>query len=459
MTIPVKILCPSGHLSFTPFEQESFNKGCEMKPDFIISDAGSSDMGPRPLGADLHVSLANWQYQDLEAMLLASRRLNIPMIVGSASDTGTNRGVKQFVDIILDIAKKKDLSSFKLAAIYSEVPIEILKSMILDGAQIEGLNGRPNADLEIMERTDRVVAVMNAEPFRQALRNGADVIIAGRSSDCALFAAPLLEKGHSKAISYFTGKLMECASFCATPYMAKESIMGRIEKESVYITALHEDQRCTPSSVAGHAMYERINPYHEHVAGGYVDMSECSYEQWNENTTCASGAKFVESSKIKIKLEGSGKIGERRIALIGVRDPETTVRIEQAIEWSRSKLMERFGPSGEAYEVFFHKYGKNGVMQNMELASPSTPHEIGIVVEVVAPTGEFATEVCAMASRNIFYARLPDVKGTAGAAALLSDEILIGEPGYEWTLNHVIEITNSMDLCKIEYINVNNNEN
>ena len=112
MTIPVKILCPSGHLSFTPFEQESFNKGCEMKPDFIISDAGSADMGPRPLGAALHVSLANWQYQDLEAMLLASRRLNIPMIVGSSSDTGTNRGVKQFVDIILDIAKKKDLSSF-----------------------------------------------------------------------------------------------------------------------------------------------------------------------------------------------------------------------------------------------------------------------------------------------------------------------------------------------------------
>ena len=121
--------------------------------------------------------------------------------------------------------------------------------------------------------------------------------------------------------------------------------------------------------------------------------------------------------------------------------------------------MERFGPTGEAYEVFFHKYGKNGVMQDMELASPSIPHEIGIVVEVVAPTGEFATEVCAMASRNIFYARLPGVKGTAGAAALLSDEILIGEPGYEWTLNHVIEIKNSMDLCKIEYINVKNNEN
>ena len=81
MSKPIKILCPSGHLSFTPFEQESFFKGCEMEPDFIIADAGSSDMGPRPLGADLHVSLANWQYQDLEAMLLQARRLKIPMII------------------------------------------------------------------------------------------------------------------------------------------------------------------------------------------------------------------------------------------------------------------------------------------------------------------------------------------------------------------------------------------
>ena len=57
----VKILCPTGHLSFTPLEKASFLAGCAESPDYIIADAGSSDMGPRPLGADTHVSLEDWQ--------------------------------------------------------------------------------------------------------------------------------------------------------------------------------------------------------------------------------------------------------------------------------------------------------------------------------------------------------------------------------------------------------------
>ena len=40
---------------------------------------------------------------------------------------------------------------------------------------------------------------------------------------------------------------------------------------------------------------------------------------------------------------------------------------------------------------------------------------------------------------NLFYARLPDVKGTAGAAAIMADEVLHARAAYEWTLNHVIE--------------------
>ena len=40
----------------------------QENPDFIVADAGSCDMGPRPLGADQHVSLESWQRHDLEAV-------------------------------------------------------------------------------------------------------------------------------------------------------------------------------------------------------------------------------------------------------------------------------------------------------------------------------------------------------------------------------------------------------
>lgn len=450
----IKILCPTGHLSFTPLEKGSFLLGCEERPDFIIADAGSCDMGPRPLGADQHVSLESWQRHDLEVMLVQARRLNAPMIIGSASDTGTDRGVDQFVRLIKSIAAEHRLAPFKLAAIYSEQPVDELKKRAARGAEIVGIDGRPDADLATLERTTRAVAVMNADPICAALRAGADVVIAGRSSDCAIFAAPLLNAGFSPAIAYYTGKLMECASFCAEPYMGKESILGRVEGEAVAITAMHPQQRCTPASLGSHAMYERTNPFREYVAGGYIDMTDCRYEQIDPKTTRASGAKFVASPTCNVKLEGAGLVGQRRLAVVGIRDPYTIGLIDKAIDWAKGKIAERFGPLGQGYDVFYHLYGRNAVMKDLDPAPDLAPHELGIVVEAVHRDGDLAAEIAALAARNLFYARLPETKGTAGAAALMSDEILIGEAAYEWTLNHTIEAKDSMELFRTRMLTI-----
>jgi hypothetical protein len=93
-------------------------------------------------------------------------------------------------------------------------------------------------------------------------------------------------------------------------------------------------------------------------------------------------------------------------------------------------------------------------MKDLDPTPALAPHELGIVVEVVHPDGVMATEICALAARNLFYARLPEVKGTAGAAALMSDEVLIGEPGYEWTLNHTIEVSDPMELFRTRYTTI-----
>src|SRR5262245_13778860 len=189
---PVTIVCPTGHLGFTPPEPASFKLGCARKPDFVIADSGSCDIGPYPLGADGQASPAPWQLHDLEVMLVEARKLGVPMIIGSASDTGTNRGVDQFADMIRDIAARHHLAPFRMATIYSEVPLVSLRERVARGERIEGLDGRPDADRAVLDRTSRAVAVMGAEPMQEALRRGADVVIAGRSSDCAIFAAPLM---------------------------------------------------------------------------------------------------------------------------------------------------------------------------------------------------------------------------------------------------------------------------
>jgi hypothetical protein len=405
-----------------------------MNPDYIVADSGSVDIGPQALGANTHVSPEEWQRHDLELMLLASRKLNVPMIVGSASDTGTNRGVMQFVRIINEIAEEHGMKNFKIATIFADIDLEFIRKKLEDGIRIEGLYGRPDLTFEDLERTENVVAVMGAEPIVKALDAGADVIIAGRSCDSAIFAAPLLKEGFGEAVAWYAGKVLECASFCAEPFMGKESIIGTIDGESIVVEPMHPVQRCTPLSILAHTIYERPEPFEEHVPGGYVDMRECRYEQIDDRRTRVTGMRFVKTP-YKIKLEGAGKVGERAFGFAGIRDPYLIRNIDDVLEWSRSKVESKYGREG--YRLFYHLYGKNAILKEMEPVKED-PHEIGILVEAVAETAEKALDIAHLATRWLFYARLPMVKGTAGTCAFPFEEALLGKPAYEFTIHHLM---------------------
>ena len=92
----LRIICPNGHLGFAPTREESFRIGVAARPDCIAADSGSDDVGPVPLGSDTSTSPLAWQTHDLELMLLASRELRVPMIIGSAGDTGAGAQVNEY---------------------------------------------------------------------------------------------------------------------------------------------------------------------------------------------------------------------------------------------------------------------------------------------------------------------------------------------------------------------------
>ena len=448
----LKVICPNGHLGFAPSKTASFAIGVDANPDIIAADSGSDDVGPGPLGSDTSTSPLAWQTHDLELMLLAARRKNVPMIIGSAGDTGTNSRVDRYVGIIRDLQKKHDLPPFKLGYFYSEVDKEWLRAKIRGGDAITGLDARADLDEAELDATDRIVAMAGVHPYIKLLDMGAQVIIGGRSSDCALFAAPAIRAGYPEALSYYLGKVLECASFCAEPYGGKETVMGEISAEDVCVTAMHPDQRCTVASVAGHAMYERSNPYYEYVAGGCLDMSQCSYEQVAEKTTRITGPKFVPAERVRVKLEGAGRIGERYVGMVGIRDPYTIANVDKVIEWAREQARERFGNA--PYELHYNVYGRDGVMGALETERNSTPHELCVMVQGIAETREMAEEVCMTGTRQMFYARLPDVKGTAGSVAFALDEVMHASPAYRWTLNHTVAVDDPLQLfpCHITTI-------
>jgi hypothetical protein len=57
-----------------------------------------------------------------------------------------------------------------------------------------------------------------------------------------------------------------------------------------------------------------------------------------------------------------------------------------------------------------------------------------------------AEEVCIIATRQMFYARLPQVKCTAGGVAFLLDEVIPASPVYRWMLNHTMRLDDPLEL-------------
>jgi hypothetical protein len=369
------------------------------------------------------------------------------MIIGSAGDTGTNSRVDRYVGIVKELAREHRLQRFKLGYFYSDISKDLVRHKVTSGSSVRGLDGRPDLSLDEIDATDHIVALGGVHPYIKLLELGADVIIGGRSSDCAIFAAPAIRPGYPEALAYYFGKVLECASFCAEPYAGKESVLGEITMEDVKVTPMLPEQRCTIASVAAHAMYERSNPYYEYFLGGHIDMRDCVYEQFDERTTRVTGPRYVAADELRVKLEGAGKVGERYLGMVGIRDTYTISRVDEVIGWARNAVPERFGDDG--YQLTYTVYGRDGVMGALEPLRKRVSHELCIVVQGVAPTKEMAEEVCMIGSRQMFYARLPDVKGTAGGVAFLLDEVMPASPAYCWTLNHTMRIDDPLELFPI----------
>jgi hypothetical protein len=191
-------------------------------------------------------------------------------------------------------------------------------------------------------------------------------------------------------------------------------------------------------------MYERSNPFFEHVASGTLDMAQCHYEQVSDKTTRITGARFQPGAEFRVKLEGAGTVGERYVGMVGIRDPYTIQHVDQVIGWARQQVRERFGETG--YELHYIVYGRNGVMGELDPMRNRPAHELCVMVQGVASTAEMAEEVCMIGTRQMFYARLPDVKGSAGSVAFALDEVLRASPAYRWSVNHTLRCDDPLEL-------------
>lgn len=449
----LRVLSPAGMLGYG-FPEKSFWEGIRKEPDVIGIDAGSTDAGPHKLGAGASITSTAATKKDLSHILKAGYEKKIPILIGSAGGSGAQVKVDWTVDIAKEICREKNYH-FKIAIIGSEINKNYLKKKLKEG-KISPLGPVPELTENEIEEAIRIVGVMGVHPYIKSLNEGADLIIAGRSNDPAIFAALPIKNGYDPGLALHLGKILECGALSATPATTADCMMGYLRKDNFVVEPPNPKRICTPLSVAAHTLYEKSSPLHIAGPSGVVDVTSCKFEKYTERATKVSGTRLLKSSKFNIKLEGSKRIAYRTICIAGARDPIMIERVDEWINYTKQATKEYFKeilPSD--YKILFHIYGRDGVMGELEPVSTINSHEIGIILEVVAKSQELSDTICSYARATLLHYPYKGRKATAGNLAFpyAPSDLSMGEV-FKFNIHHLVEVDDPLELFPIKYFEI-----
>ena len=423
----------------------------KRNPDLIAVDAGSTDPGPFYLGEGVSFTDRGAVKRDLEIMICAGIEKNIPVVIGTAGGSGAKPHLEWCADIIREIAKEHDLH-FKMAVIHADMDKEEMKKALANG-KISPLDPAPQLTAEDIDATTNIVGQMGVEPIMKALDSGVQVVLAGRAYDPTVFAAPAIRKGYDKGLAIHLGKILECASICATPGSGSDCMFGYLGEDYFRVEPLSSVRKCTTLSVAAHTLYEKTNPYILPGPGGHLDLTNTTFEQDSENTVKVKGSRYVTAPQYTIKLEGAKCIGYRTVSVAGTRDPIMISKIDDIVEGVRARVADNYRDKGYKYNLNFTIYGKNGVMGDLEPVKDAHPHELGIVIEVVADTQEQADTICASARSTMLHYGYEGRRATAGNLAFpFSPSDFHAGRVYVFSMYHIIAVDDPTALFPIDIV-------
>lgn len=457
MTDEVKVLSPTAILGYG-FPAKSLTEGMARKPDVIAVDAGSTDPGPYFLGLEPEDLSGIGQFgkvikADLLPLLQAALSAGIPLIIGSAGGAGGNMHLMGVVLLIKEIAREKNFH-FKMAVIPAEFEKEFVIERLRAG-KVTPLGPVPELTEDEVGQSIRIVGQMGVEPFIEAMEQDAQVIVAGRANDPAMFAALPIMRGFPPGLSLHMAKILECGAIAAEPGSGSDCLFGTVRKDHFLVEPTNPGRACTTASVAAHTLYEKSDPWRLYGPGGMVDLTEVGFEQETPTRVKVSGASYIPDPVYRVKLEGAAKAGFRSICIAGIRDPGVIARIDEMIEAAKGRAAEQFADLPRSqWQLYFRVYGRDGVMAGLE--SVKTPaHEVGLLIEAVAETQEIASSLCMFAHTIILHYGFPGRHSTAGNLAFpFSPEDIPCGPVHRFNIYHLIEIDDPLTHFPVNVMDV-----
>ncbi|NNE87595.1 MAG: acyclic terpene utilization AtuA family protein [Silicimonas sp.] len=446
----VRVLVPSGALGLG-WDADALEKGIANKPDLIAIDGGSTDSGPHYLGTGTSKYARASTKLEWGTLIEAARRAGCPLVIGTAGTCGAGTAVDWLLEITHECLAEQGAEA-KIAVLKSDQSAAtVIEAMGNSG--IRPLDPAPPIDVALLESCTNIVALAGAEQINTALETGADIVIAGRTTDTAIIAALPLARGCHAGAAWHGAKIGECGALCASNPQSGVLQLD-FDESGCVVTPLAATSEATPHTVSAHMLYENSDPFLLYEPGGYLDVSGATYIQLDAGAVRIEGAEWV-AQDYSVKLEGARVSGYQTILISLLRDPRY---VAAAKEWAKDievlatkKAAARTGAPRDSFRIEIRLIGQNATLGALE-SQTGQPVEIGAMGIVTADNQSLANEIGRILNPYLLHHPLTKAEEQPTFAFPFSPAEIDRGPVYMFCLNHVMALDDPMSAFTLEVI-------
>ncbi|MEZ5760579.1 MAG: acyclic terpene utilization AtuA family protein [Paracoccaceae bacterium] len=444
----VRVLIPTGALGLA-YDRAALARGVANRPDIIAVDGGSTDSGPSYLGRGVSKYSRSTTRAEWRDLMLARAEAGVPLVIGTAGTCGADSAVDWLYEITCELAAELG-QKLRVARLYSGQSPDAVADAMAAG-RVKPLSGAPGADAETLRSCANIVALAGAEQIRAAIDTGADIVIAGRTTDTAIIAALPIARNCDAGGAWHGAKVGECGAL-ATTNPASGVIQIDFDETGFTLEPLGGIARATPYTVSAHMLYENTDPFILYEPGGHLDVTGSRYVALDDRRVRVEGSVWVPGP-YTVKLEGARIAGYQAVSLTLLRDRRY---VENARTWAediaarcRKVAVERTGLTEADFTIEMRLVGQNATLGPLETGR-TVPTEVGVLAIVTAPTEPQAVEIAKILNPYLLHHALTEEEPMPTFAFPFSPAEMSRGAIYEFCLHHVMTLDNPMSAFRLE---------
>ncbi|RID92373.1 acyclic terpene utilization AtuA family protein [Gemmobacter lutimaris] len=443
-----RVLIPTGALGLG-YDRAALSRGIANRPDIIAVDGGSTDSGPSYLGRGVSKYSRTSTKAEWRGLMQARAEAGVPLVIGTAGTCGADSAVDWLLEITREIAAETG-QTLRVATLKSGQSAAAVKAALAEG-RIAPLFPAPDISEALIDACSNIVALAGAEQIAGALATGADIVIAGRTTDTAIIAALPLVSGDHPGACWHGAKIGECGAI-ATTQPATGVIQIDFDATGFTMEPMALTAAATPYTVSAHMLYENSDPFVLHEPGGHLDVTGARYTALDARRVRVEGSEWIKGD-YTVKLEGARVAGYQTVALALLRDRRY---VRHAREWAAdvqarvaAQIVERMGLAPEDFTLELRLIGMDATLGPLENRT-TTPVEVGVLGIVTCPTEAQAAEAGKMLNPYLLHHALTENEPMPTFAFPFSPAEMQRGALYEFCLNHVMRLDDPMSAFRLD---------